>query len=323
MTPGQRGESVRDLQRRLAAAGFPSGSTAQVGTFCVATAEALMRFQRVRGLRVTSVCDEETWRALVEASWKLGDRLLVHTSPNLRGDDIAELQGLLARLGFDCGRVDGIFGPLTARALADFQSNCGLASDGVCGGETVRALSRVIAHTGSGPGVAAVRERERLRHAPASLTDLRVVVGQFGGLSTISRVVSRDLRTAGAHVMTLDEPDPVAQAITANQFVAQLYIGFEAGTGDESVIHHYQVPSFESIGGRTLSHCLTAALRAGGVSVAEPAGMRLPVLRETKMPAVVCAMSPVRPAVDAADAIAVAVVWSLERWLDLCTLAVD
>jgi N-acetylmuramoyl-L-alanine amidase len=293
-----------------------------VGTFCVGTVDALERFQHARGLRATAVCDEETWRALVEASWSLGDRMLVHTSPNLRGDDVAELQGLLARLGFDCGRVDGIFGPLTARALADFQSNCGLASDGICGTDTVRALSRVKAHTGSGPGVAAVRERERLRHAPTSLTGIRVVVGQFGGLSAIGRHVSRELRLAGAHVMTLDEPDPVVQALAANQFVAQLYLGFEAGTGDRSVVHHYQVPTFESLGGRTLSRCLTDAL-AAGIAMDEPVGMRLPVLRETKMPAVLCTIAPVRPAVDAATAIAQAVVSSLESWLRLCTLAVD
>jgi N-acetylmuramoyl-L-alanine amidase len=297
--------------------------TPQAGTFCAATGEALTRFQRARGLRVTSVCDEETWRALVEANWRLGDRMLVHTSPNLRGDDVAELQGLLARLGFDCGRVDGIFGPITARALADFQSNCGLVSDGVCGIDTVRALSRVIVHTGTGPGVAAVRERERLRHAPATMTDVRLVVGQFGGLSTISRVVSRELRNAGASVMTLDEPDPVAQALTANQFVAQLYLGFEAGPGTRSVVHHYQVPTFESVGGRTLSRCLTDAMRAGGLPVDEPVGMRLPVLRETRMPAVLCAIAPVRLAVDAAGAIALAVACAIETWLALCTLAGD
>lgn len=294
-----------------------------MGTYCASTVDALARFQHARGLRATSICDEETWRALVEASWSLGDRMLVHTSPNLRGDDVAELQGLLARLGFDCGRVDGIFGPLTARALADFQSNCGLASDGVCGADTVRALSRVKAHTGSGPGVAAVRERERLRHAPASLTGVRVVVGQFGGLSAIGRHVSRELRLSGAHVMTLDEPDPVVQAIAANQFVAQLYLGFEAGTGDRSVVHHYQVPTFESLGGRTLSRCLTDALADAGIAMDEPVGMRLPVLRETKMPAVLSTIAPVRPAVDAATAIAQAVVSSLESWLRLCTLAVD
>ena len=32
----------------------------------------------------------------------------------LRGDDVAELQVRLAQLGFNPGRIDGIFGPATA-----------------------------------------------------------------------------------------------------------------------------------------------------------------------------------------------------------------
>ena len=97
------------------------------GGFCPATEDAVRAFQTGRGLRCDGRCDEQTWTALVEASWKLGDRLLFLTSPNLRGDDVAELQSRLGRLGFDCGRVDGILGPSTARALEEFQSNCGTA----------------------------------------------------------------------------------------------------------------------------------------------------------------------------------------------------
>lgn len=296
-------------------------STSEVGVFCSATAEALELFQRARGLRVTGSCDEDCWKALVEASWKLGDRLLVLTSPNLRGDDVADLQARLARLGFDCGRVDGIFGPKTARALDDFQSNCGLPADGMCGTETLRALERVIGQTGSGPGVAALRERERLRLAPTTLASLRVVVGQFGGLSTIARTIIRELRHAGAHVVSLDEPDAVAQARAANQYAAHLYLGFEAAGGDQTVVHFYRVPTFESVGGRTLAECLTDELRGCDLTVDDACGMRLPVLRETKMPAVLCSVAPVRTAVDAAPAIGRAVVHAVESWMHLCTLS--
>ena len=188
--------------------------------YCPATVAAVAAFQATRGLRSDGVCDEHTWTALVEASWKLGDRSLYLTAPNLRGDDVAELQDRLARLGFDCGRVDGIFGPRTARALEDFQSNCGLFADAVCGQDTVRALVRVGSQSGTGPGVAVVRERERLRHGWGSIAESRVVLGQFGGLSAITRSLARDLRLLGATVMPLDEPDAVAQAIAANHFAA-------------------------------------------------------------------------------------------------------
>lgn len=264
------------------------------------------------------MCDEDCWTALVEANWTLGDRLLLLTSPNLRGDDVAELQASLARLGFDCGRVDGIFGPKTAQALEDFQSNCGLPSDGVCGTETLRSLRRVIGQTGQGPGVSAVRERERLRQAPTSLASLRVVVGQFGGLSSITRAISRELRLAGAHVVPLDEPDAVVQARTANQFGADLYVGFEASRADATVVHFYKVPTFESVGGRSLAAALTHELRACGLPTDEPCGMRLSVLRETRMPAVLVTLAPVRVAVDASPDVSARVVEAVRTWMTDC-----
>ncbi|MBI5087415.1 MAG: peptidoglycan-binding protein [Actinobacteria bacterium] len=296
------------------------GPSSRVGELCPQTVEVLQAFQRSRGLRVSEQCDEHCWRAIVEASWKLGDRMLLLTSPNLRGDDVADLQSRLARLGFDCGRVDGILGPLTARAVSEFQTNCGLPADGICGHDTVRALERVMSQTGSGPGIAAVRERERLRSSPTMLSKLRVVVGQFGGLSPITRSFSRELRLAGAHVISLDEPDAVAQAQAANEYGAHLYVGLEGGLDQHSTAHFYQVPTFESVGGRTLATCLTLELRSTGLTVAEPVGMRLPVLRETRMPAVLLTVAPIRAAVDAAHELGTAGLRAIESWMRVCTL---
>ncbi|MCU1362011.1 MAG: putative cell wall hydrolase [Ilumatobacteraceae bacterium] len=297
------------------------GLSSHVGEFCSQTTDALQAFQRARGLRVSEFCDEHCWKALVEASWKLGDRMLLLTSPNLRGDDVTELQSRLTRLGFDCGRVDGILGPNTATALSEFQANCGLPADGVCGHDTVRALDRVIGQTGTGPGITAVRERETLRHSPTMLANLRIVVGQFGGLSTISRSISRELRSAGAQVMSLDEPDAVAQALAANHYQAHLYVGLEGRLDLTSTVHFYQVATYESVGGRTLATCLTAELEAIGVPMAPPVGMRLPVLRETRMPAVLVSVSPVRTAVDAALEVGTAAMRAVEAWMRVCTLS--
>ena len=108
--------------------------------FCAATAEPRSRPSRQRaGLPADGICDAPTWTALVEAGYRLGDRLLYLRSPMLRGDDVAELQRHLGALGFDAGRVDGIFGPAhrTTRS-SEFQRNVGLTTDGVCGPETAR-----------------------------------------------------------------------------------------------------------------------------------------------------------------------------------------
>jgi N-acetylmuramoyl-L-alanine amidase len=280
-------------------------------------------FQRERGLHATGCCDETTWKALVEATWKLGDRLLLLTSPNLRGDDVADLQATLGRLGFDCGRVDGILGPRTARALIDFQSNCGISADGMCGTDTIRALRRVSGHSGTGPGVASVREQDVLRHRHLALSSLDLVVGHFGGLGAIARASARELRREGAMVLSLDDLDPIAQAEAANRFAGHAYVGFDVGDAEATVIHYYRVPAFESAGGRSLATRISDELRDCGLEVAPPCGMRLPILRETRMPAVLCLLAPLREAMDAAPAMATAVASAVRSWAERPSLSVS
>ena len=249
--------------------------------------------------------------ALIEAGWRLGDRLLVLAAPQLRGDDVAELQGALNQLGFDCGRPDGIFGPATVRALEDFQRNGGLVPDGSL--RSADDSHARVAPTSDrlGPGVASVAEA-LTEHA--SLITLRIVVGQFGGLSSITRSVTRALRTSGATVMSTDEYEAGAQAAAANRFGAHLYVGFEARADTRSLISYYAVPTFESIGGRALATRIAAGWCTAQLQRPEVRGMRLPVLRETRMPAVLCSLGPVRAAVDATDAVTDAVVGALTVW---------
>jgi N-acetylmuramoyl-L-alanine amidase len=282
--------------------------------FCPATESSLRAFQEARGLRTNGRVDEATWAGLIEACWRLGDRLLFLTAPNLRGDDVAELQHRLGKIGFDCGKVDGIFGPETARALHDFQSNCGLVVDGTCGPVTLRAIERVSRQTGTGPGVATVREKDRLRATSSSLRGLRITVGQFGGLSTLTRSLVRELRTCGSIVVSVDEPDARTQAATANAFGASVYLGFEARPDDVSSIWYYAVPGFESSGGRTLGERLVAGLR--GIPELDPclAGLRHQVLRETRMPAILASLGSVRRTVDLSGDVTRIVRDALEAW---------
>ena len=101
-------------------------------------------FQQARGLDVTGFVDEVTARAMEEARWKLGDRsLYLQATPLMRGDDVAALQARLTEMGFDCGRVDGIFGNRTEAAVKDFQKSVGETVDGKCGPATMIALIRL------------------------------------------------------------------------------------------------------------------------------------------------------------------------------------
>jgi transcriptional regulator with XRE-family HTH domain len=56
------------------------------------------------------------------------------------GPDVAEAQCLLRRAGISPGGIDGMFGPLTQRAVTAMQKRSGLAVDGMIGPHTWKAL---------------------------------------------------------------------------------------------------------------------------------------------------------------------------------------
>ena len=56
------------------------------------------------------------------------------------GDEVRELQTMLAACGYGAGAVDGVFGSATESALRAFQSAHGLTVDGICGMATWAAL---------------------------------------------------------------------------------------------------------------------------------------------------------------------------------------
>ena len=127
-------------------------------SFDSAVADSVRAFQQSRGLVVTGFVDAVTLRSLEEARWKLGDRsLYLQPSPLMRGDDVATLQARLTEMGFDCGRVDGVFGERSESAVREFQKSAGVSVDGKCGPATITALMR-LSRTVSGGAPAILRE---------------------------------------------------------------------------------------------------------------------------------------------------------------------
>ena len=263
------------------------------------------------------VCGEQTWAALVEAGYRLGDRLVYLRHPMLRGDDVADLQRRLGALGFDAGRVDGIFGPDTQRALMEFQRNAGLTVDGVCGPATLQALERLGARREHRQPVVAVRELETLRQAPRTLQGKRVVLGHDGGLHAVASAAARVLMEAGAHVAVLEHPDQSQQAAEANAGEADVYVGLvlEAeGQGCRSA--HYAGHRYESAGGRRLAELIQASVPpALGLPDGGVRGMALAVLKETRMPAVVCELGPPQRVVPASAELAQALAKAVAEWV--------
>ncbi len=139
-------------------------------------------FQQSRGLTVTGVVNAVTLRALDEARWKLGDRsLYLKELPLMRGDDIALLQSRLTEMGFDCGRVDGVFGVRTETAVKEFQKSAGANIDGQCGPATITALLR-LTKTISGGVPSLLRESAvQKNRGPALANKIIVLDPSCGG----------------------------------------------------------------------------------------------------------------------------------------------
>ena len=144
------------------------------GTFGPSTRAAVEAFQRQRGLRIDGIVGRHTWATLVEAGLSLGDRLLYRAHPLLRGDDVADLQTRLCSLGFDTGRVDGIYGDNTTHAVAEFQRNLKLPVDGIAGRITIEELARMSSHRDNPALVTTVREQANRRNTKASLPGTRI-----------------------------------------------------------------------------------------------------------------------------------------------------
>lgn len=313
---GAQGLPIRDVQERLSRSGFdPTPDPA--GTFDVGTEEALRRFQTARQIHSDGVCGPETWHALTDATWKLGDRLLYLCKPMLRGDDVSELQLRLSKLGFDTGRVDGILGPDTQDALLDFQRNWDLTTDGIAGPEVVIALDRLSSRGGS-ITKASVVEHEALRHAPRSLTQRKILIAERGGLGALADGLKRSLRALGADALVTHHPDDSVQAREANDFGAELFLALRLR--DEPGVHstYWSTTGYESGGGRRLAHFIVTSCQAE-LEFDPPAitssGMRHAVLRETRMPAVVCELGPPSLAVAGAAQIVHALNTAIAWWV--------
>lgn len=137
------GKNIVDIQRRLKQLGYSLGITDIDGIFGEETERAVKKFQQDRGLDSSGMIDAETWQELVDAGYKIGDRLLYLKYPPFRGDDVKILQYWLKSLGFYHENENGIFGEETKKALIEFQKNMELAPDGIAGRETIQNLSRL------------------------------------------------------------------------------------------------------------------------------------------------------------------------------------
>ncbi|NND03446.1 MAG: hypothetical protein HKN91_11725 [Acidimicrobiia bacterium] len=292
---GDQGEPVRDIQDRLNALGYGRNRD-DAGTFGPGTESAVRTFQAARGIGVDGIVGPDTWRAMVAAGYTLGDRLLYHRVPMMRGDDVADLQRRLNSLGFDPGKIDGIFGPDTLDALLDFQSNRRMPEDGIAGREVADELA-LMARATQKHGRDVVLERKWIKELPNHVAGQRVYVDAFCRSAEENNLAweaaltfGNIIQDLGAHVgmsRSADTSPPErVRALRANRFGADLVVAFsmpdEEGTGEPAVYY------FSS--SHTSSHAGALLAKAVAEELLVPCrGRATPMLKNTRSPAIVIA----------------------------------
>ena len=136
---GDRGSAVRDLQSRLAAAGFNPGVID--GIFGRRTQSALVAFQQAAGLDPSGIHDTVS-----------ADRLSTYTpsatpSPPTTSMSVREAQQRLVEAGFDPGPVDGLYGRRTRAGLEAFQRTTDIPVTGRIDLATIDALRNGVPAT--------------------------------------------------------------------------------------------------------------------------------------------------------------------------------
>jgi N-acetylmuramoyl-L-alanine amidase len=273
---GDAGARVRELHERLSSLGYVSTSDPieEYGEGTVAVVEA---FQRARGLPIIGVVDETTWERLVEAGWRLGQRLLYASAPRLRGDDVAELQVRLAQFGFNPGRIDGIFGPFTEEALRDFQRNCALDPSGTLTRSTLTELERMGSTRGDRSLVTDARDLAGFHEPPSGPL---VIAGQGSLVALLAAACENDFK-----VEVLDDESPDIVAAYANDHGAAFVLSIQTLKHIEGIHLHYWASyrSYSRRGEQLASLVAAACTRSSQLPRVDVTGMALPILRETKM----------------------------------------
>ena len=113
LSRGDTGPAVAEVRAALEGLGLLEPADAAHAVFDTAMfdhalEDAVRAFQQNRGLITDGVVGPATYRALRDARWSLGDRMLcLQMSNMMTGDDVFSLQERLLELGYDSGRADG------------------------------------------------------------------------------------------------------------------------------------------------------------------------------------------------------------------------
>ena len=139
---GSKGEKVTTLQKNLNTLGYNVGTVD--GVFGNKTRDAVIAFQKAKGLKADGMVGTNTQKAITKA---LSDKATANNGVlkvGSKGEKVTTLQKNLNALGYNVGKVDGVFGNKTRDAVIAFQKAKGLKADGMVGPDTQQAIKKAI-----------------------------------------------------------------------------------------------------------------------------------------------------------------------------------
>ena len=131
---------IEDLQEILKEIGYDPGSID--GGMGHRTRAAVKVFQKDYKLKVTGYVDKKTWEVLNKIyKEKFG------LDFDFEKVSVRQIQSALRNAGFNPGTIDGNLGPMTKRAIKEFQMSKGLIQNGEIDTKTLKKLTSRFAQS--------------------------------------------------------------------------------------------------------------------------------------------------------------------------------
>lgn len=135
-------DEIKPIQQALKDKGFYTSSISGIAK--EATYDAVIAFQKSRGLTADGMVGNSTRARLFNGDENGGDNLMLPLTTGDKGDYVLFLQHGLRILCCSPGSIDGVYGSGTATAVSNFQGKYNLSQTGVCDVTTWNKLKQLI-----------------------------------------------------------------------------------------------------------------------------------------------------------------------------------
>ncbi|MEH1844979.1 MAG: peptidoglycan-binding protein [Nostoc sp.] len=133
LSQGKTGAAVTRLQQRLRQLGYLNANPN--GNFGPMTRNAVIRFQRNYRIAANGIVNRQTWNTLLGSS-------PTPTRSSLSTQQVRELQVRLRQLGYFKTNPTGNIGPITRKAIIQYQRNYRLPVNGIANAQVLESVRR-------------------------------------------------------------------------------------------------------------------------------------------------------------------------------------